>query len=489
MFCFGAWFVSAQETSSNDGVSRFRKTVANQLRHPCLKNKNFGVKFVSLDQDDILLSIRGDQQFIPASNQKLLTTASSLKYLGPDYRFPTELYSNGPIKNAILKGDLYIRGFGDPKLVTEQMWLLATQLRNIPIRKVDGDIVADDSYFDDVRRIKTWRDKFGPQAYNAPLGALSFNFNTIRTMINPAQKVGEHPSVVVSPNTEYIKILNKAKTVLQGRRNGLIVNRLDREGFDHITITGKIRKNAPRARYYLNITDPPIFTATVFKEYLNRAGVEVGGTVRTGKVTSGTKRIVRHKSEPLSLIIRGLNKFSNNFTAEQLVKTLAAHRYGEPGSSENGVKVISEYMESLGFSLNDFKIVDGSGLSHENRLTPDQIVAVLLDVFREQSIYPEYISSLAVMGVDGSTANRLVNVPQASRARVKTGTLNGVSALSGYLQSLDGERLAFSILMNDLHCNANTALRIQDKIITTALNFRRKQSGTKTEVSEGNKKQ
>ena len=467
-------FAFAGEKIVDDTEPRFLESAQKHLNHPCLRKKKFGIKFVSLDRGDTLLDIRSKQKFIPASNQKLITTASALRYLGPDFQFPTELYTVGKIKDAILEGDLYLKGFGDPKLVTEQMWLLANQLKNLPVKKVGGNIIIDDSYFDSERRIKSWRQKSGPQAYNAPLGALSFNFNTVQTFIQPAAKVGEKPIVIVVPDTDYIKVSNKAETVDNGRRNELIVNRLSRTGFNQVTISGKIRKTAPRAKYFLNITDPPVYAGTVFKDYLNQTGVIVNGQVLTGKVPNESNRIVQHHSEPLSLIIRGLNKFSNNFTAEQLVKTLAAHKYGEPGTSGNGIKVLSEYLESLGFLSNDFKMADGSGLSHENRLTPEQIVAVLVDVYREQSIFPEYIASLAIMGVDGSTVDRLANNPKASRARVKTGTLDGVSALSGYLQSRDGERFAFSMLMNDLHCNVNTVLRIQDKLVGKALNFQRR---------------
>ncbi len=357
--------------------------------------------------------------------------------------------------------------------MTEQMWLLVNHLKNLPLHKVEGDILADDSYFDSQRRIKTWKKKFGPQAYNAPLGALSYNFNTVKVLAKPAPKAGLKPIVVVDPNISYIRLTNQAITVPRGRKNGLIVNRLDRDSFNDITLTGEIRQDAPRAKYYLNITNPPYFTGTVFKDVLEKAGVEVAGKVRLGTVPEEARKIVLHQSEPLSLILRGLNKFSNNFVAEQLVKTMGAIEFGEPGTTENGVKAITRYLESLGISSKDFVISDGSGLSNKDRLTPNQIIAVLKDAFQNFSMYPEFIASLAVMGVDGSVVDRLVNIPEASRVRVKTGTLDGVSALSGYLQSKQGERLAFSILMNDLRCNVNNALRIQDKIIAEGLKFER----------------
>ena len=159
--------------------------------------------------------------------------------------------------------------------------------------------------------------------------------------------------------------------------------------------------------------------------------------------------------------------------AEQIVKTLAAEKFGPPGTTENGLKTIHEYMQSLGFPMDQFTIVDGSGLSRQNRLTPNQIVKVLDHVRKDLSIFPEFIGALGVMGVDGNVRERMNGVKESQKARVKTGTLNSVSSLSGYFQSMDGERFAFSILMNDLKCQNGQALKIQDRIVREGLRFNR----------------
>jgi len=462
--------IHAQKPESAESV--FVKTVETILGNSCLRKQNFGIKIHSLERNKTLYSVNSNRLFAPASNVKLLTTAMALKRLRPEYRFKTALYATTPVGGETLRGDIFIKGFGDPNLVSEQMWLLVKELKNIPLRKVHGDIIADASFFDNNLRVKTWK-KGGVEAYNAPLGALSFNFNTVTVHINPGEKPGDRPVVVVDPNIEFIRVDNRARTVSKSKRSRLIVNRIDRGGHNEITISGVVSVNHARETYYLNITRPAYYAASVFKEYLRQEGVEVTGKVRVGFVPEGAYEILSHSSMPLSLILRGLNKFSNNFVAEQILKTIGADIYGSPGTTLNGLRAMDEYMQSLKYKPEGFSILDGSGLSRQNRLSPDQIVSVFQDMYADLGVYPEFISALGVMGRDGNVLKRMNGHNSAERARVKTGTLNSVSALSGYFQSADGERFAFSILMNDLKCSNGQAKRLQDRIVREGLKFKR----------------
>ena len=462
--------IHAQKPESAESV--FVKTVETILGNSCLRKQNFGIKIHSLERNKTLYSVNSNRLFAPASNVKLLTTAMALKRLRPEYRFKTGLYATTPVGGETLRGDIFIKGFGDPNLVSEQMWLLVKELKNIPLRKVHGDIIADASFFDNNLRVKTWK-KGGVEAYNAPLGALSFNFNTVTVHINPGEKPGDRPVVVVDPNIEFIRVDNRARTVSKSKRSRLIVNRIDRGGHNEITISGVVSVNHARETYYLNITRPAYYAASVFKEYLLQEGVEVTGKVRVGFVPEGAYEILSHSSMPLSLILRGLNKFSNNFVAEQILKTIGADIYGPPGTTLNGLRAMDEYMQSLKYKPEGFSILDGSGLSRQNRLSPDQIVSVFQDMYADLGVYPEFISALGVMGRDGNVLKRMNGHNSAERARVKTGTLNSVSALSGYFQSADGERFAFSILMNDLKCSNGQAKRLQDRIVREGLKFKR----------------
>ena len=464
------------ETAVDPAIVNFRNTVDKILTQSCHRGLRAGAKFYSLDRQQVIYSRNSDSLFTPASNMKMFTSAMALKKVGPDYRFHTRLYALGKIKGTVLKGDLYIKGFGDPSLVTEQMWILVNELKNLPITKIEGNIIADNSYFDGQGKLKTWRSYKGPEAYLAPMGALSFNFNTVTVYVEPGKSPGERPRVVVDPDIDYIRVRNKAVTTGSKRsRRKLIVNRLERKGYDEIVVKGRLPKNVARKRFFLNVTDPQKYTASAFKRFLNQAGVQVTGKVKRGLVPEGATLVVDHKSPPLGRILRGLNKFSNNFIAEQILRTLGAQYMGEPGTTENGVLLLQEYMQELGFTPDQYRMVDGSGLSKTNLVTPDQVIALLEDAHSDFSIFPEFISALGVMGLDGSVEDRMDHNKDAQKIRVKTGTLNHVSALSGYFQSQDGERFAFSILLNDVRCSNGKATKLEDEIMEIALKFQREE--------------
>ena len=307
-----------------EGVILFRRSVTNILSNSCLRKNNYGIKIYSLDRGETLYEIRSKKLLIPASNAKVITTAVALKYLGPNYRFSTQIYTDGILENQVLKGNLYIKGSGDPKLVTEQLWLLVNELRNLPLKQIKGNIIGDDSFFDKKKRIKTWIKNPGAQAYEAPLGSLSFNFNTTKVYVSPGRKVGDQPEIVIEPENEYIKLENNARTLKPGRRKRLIVNRVDKEDHDLITISGGINLGQPRAKYFLNITKPTEYTLNIFKSYIALAGIKFDGKLLKGKLPENALELYTHEGEPLALALRGLNKFSNNFVAEQILKTIAA---------------------------------------------------------------------------------------------------------------------------------------------------------------------
>ena len=394
------------------GIISFRKSIKSILSNPCLRKNNYGIKIFSLDRGETLYEVRSDKLFIPASNAKIITTAVALKYLGANYRFATKVFTDGILENGVLKGNLYIKGSGDPKLVTEQLWLLVNELRNLPIKKIEGNIIGDDSFFDKKKRVKTWIKNPGAQAYEAPLGALSFNFNTVKIYVSPGIKAGVSPAIVIEPDN-------------------------------------------------------------VLKSYLKFSGIKFGGKLLEGTIPDNAEELHTHEGEPLALILRGLNKFSNNFVAEQILKTIGAEHFGLPGSTKNGLRVFEEYMKQLGYQSGQYKIFDGSGLSRQNQLSPTILVDIMQDINNDLSIYPEFVTALGVMGVDGNVKNRLRRVESSGKARVKTGTLNFVSSLSGFFESKEGELFAFSILMNDLKCSNGRAKKIQDQIIQKGLKFRR----------------
>ena len=487
-FCLASPLPVHAETQEK-GISLFHKKIKKILSSSCLRKNNFGIKIYSLDRGEALFELREKTLFIPASNLKILTTAVALETLGPNYRFPTRLYTDGTLEDGVLRGNLYIKGYGDPKFVTEQMWLLVNELKNLPVHKITGNVIGDDSFFDDRKRIKTWIKNPGAQAYEAPLGALSFNFNTVQAYVSPGPKAGSKPKIVIEPDTEYLTLNNQARTYKPGTRNRLIVNRLDRNGFDEITVSGGIRLDQARAQYFLNITDPTLYTLSTLKKYLEHAHIQFEGKLEQGLVPHTAVELLTHESEPLTTALQGLNKFSNNFVAEQILKTIGAEKYGPPGTTLKGLKAFEEYLELLGYRQDQYKVLDGSGLSRQNRVSPQMFIDILRNVKNDLGVYPEFVSALGVMGVDGNVKNRMSGVKSSERARVKTGTLNFVSALSGYFQSRDRETFAFSILMNDLKCSNGRIKKLQDQIIREGLNFRRIPTGSVISEKQSNPSQ
>jgi len=241
-----------------------------------------------------------------------------------------------------------------------------------------------------------------------------------------------------------------------------------------------------RARYFLNITDPTQYTLSTLKKYLGHVGIQFQGKIEKEMVPETAIELLTHESEPLMLALQGLNKFSNNFVAEQILKTIGAEKYGPPGTTLKGLKTFEDYLMELGYPPDQYKVLDGSGLSRQNRLSPQIIVDILRYVKNDLGVYPEFVSALGVMGVDGNVKSRMRGVKSSARARVKTGTLNFVSALSGYFQSRDGETFAFSILMNSLKCSNGRTKRLQDQIIREGLHFQRIPTGSVISGERGN---
>ncbi len=464
-------FPSGFSYSQINSIHLLKKEIDKSLQNSCLNGENAGIKVLSLVRGDILYQRNSDRALIPASNVKLLTSAVALKELGGEYQFLVTVSMDGELKKGILKGNLYLKGYGDPRLVSEELWMIVKDIRNLGIKRINGNIIADDTFFDNQIIGAGVSKNAGPEAYNARISALSLNFNTVTVYVDPASREGLRPTVTVDPPTKYMKISNKAKTTFGKKRKKLVVGRVIGEGYDTITVKGTI--SSPGYHVYVAVSDPTLYTATVFREFLQKEGIWVKGNILISKEPENVKKLVIHKSRPLSLIIQDMNKISNNFIAEQVLKTAGAEKFGVPGTTKKGLNLVTQFMGSLGYSTSSYTIVDGSGLSRENRLSADQIVDVLKSMYSDFSLWPEFASSLGIMGIDGSLKKRLNGLSKRRYIRAKTGTLNGSNSLSGYIGAGGGEELAFSILVNSKKCSWNKATKIQDDIVSKLLEFSR----------------
>ena len=456
-------------TETKDSLQRLEKSIDKALKTSILKNASVGIQIVSLDTGEVVYKRNSETPLNPASNTKLITSAAALVNLTPQYQFRTSVYTNAKIKDGSLQGNLYLKGGGDPVLSYEGLLALAQDVYNAGIRTVTGDIVGDDTFFDDEREFSGWHD-FN-RAYSGKLSALSLGENSAKLVIKPSHRSGLAPQIILDPPTSYIQIKNKAVTLSANKvyasfsDSDTDTSSPDKPAKETLVVQGKVsRKSKYGVSAYVNVNNPSLFTTATFKDALEQMGITVNGAVSLGKVPKKSRRIAVYFSESLSNIICASNKLSSNFVAEQLLKTLGAEVKGTPGTTKKGLEVIHDFLAELDIQEDSYTLENGSGLSRNNRISAEQIVKLLTYMYENFEVKAEYLASLAIAGVDGTLRRRMQDTQAERRLRAKTGAIRSVSCLSGYAASKDNETFAFSILMNDYKSGGYAVKKIQNQI-------------------------
>jgi D-alanyl-D-alanine carboxypeptidase/D-alanyl-D-alanine-endopeptidase (penicillin-binding protein 4) len=422
---------------------------------PCLKEGEVGLRVADVADEKVLFDSGGEKLLIPASNVKLVLAAAALSALGPTYSFPTEILSDRPPSAAgALSGNLYLKGYGDPVLVSEQLWLLARALKHLGISEIRNGLIADDSTMLRDPLPYEWNPEEVSRAYTAKPGALSLNFNTVLVTVEPAREKGAPPRVQIDPDSTHLAIDNKATTALPGTGSPLRIRVLASDHREILQVRGSVSLGAARVSLYRSVDQPALYTARVFARFLREVGISLKGVVRGGTAPPGAHLLYTHRSKPLSLIIQDMNKWSNDFIAEQLLRTLGRELYGSPGTREKGLRALRDYMAGIGIEADSYQLQDGSGLSRENRFSAAELVSVLQAAVNNSPWQAEYMVSLGLLGLDGVVERRFSASPARGLLRVKTGFLQGVRALSGYGKSAEGKILAFSFLWNGSSCSS-----------------------------------
>jgi D-alanyl-D-alanine carboxypeptidase/D-alanyl-D-alanine-endopeptidase (penicillin-binding protein 4) len=422
-----------------------------------------GVAVTEVDTGRAVYSKNEAALYNPASNVKLVTTASALATLGPEFRWKTVLYGE-QLSGGTIKGNLYLKGFGDPSLVGEDLWKMASDLASAGVHKVDGDLAIDDSYFDDVRVGPGFEQKSEDLPFRAPAGAVSLNYNACSIHVLPGDKEGAAGRVVVEPASPYFVVVNESHTIASGH-SALTIASKEKEDKTEISVDGKIKSGDTGHVEYRRVAHPDLYAGYSLRELLARRGIKVAGKIVRGNVPSSARVLVTHYSAPLGVLVRDVNKRSNNFMAEQLLKTLGAETGGKPGTWPKGVDAVAKFLDALGIPRSDYKMTNGSGLYDSNRFTPNQFVTLLRTAYRDFRFAADFVGSLSLAGADGTIGHRMEGTGAERYVRAKTGTLAGVSCLSGYAGAPGRMPLAFSILMNDVpDSSATDARRAQDAI-------------------------
>lgn len=418
-----------------------------------------GFQVVNTRTGEEAFAWQADRPMQPASVMKLLTTAAALRKLGPAWRFSTELLTDRDAKltpEGVLEGNLYVRGGGDPTLVVEKLWRMVADLQLAGVKEIKGDVVFDDSYFSDISTIPGWDKDVdfqnGP-SYFAPLSALSVNYNTACLVITPGPEPGAPARVQLDTPVSVVELENHVITVRSGGQRWLRVDReVDPEDPSKVkfTLRGQIPVDAGAEREYRAVAEPLPHFISVFSGVLGERRLKVKGRLYPGVTPDDAGRLVRLDSPPLATILADMNKHSSNFMAEQVLRALGAVERGEPGTTAKGVSVVQDYLNDLGLPPDTVRLVNGSGLSREIAVPASVVTAVILDMYGDHKVGYEFLSSMAIGGVDGTLWSRFRDEGLAGRIRGKTGSLNGVFCLAGVVDGGDGEVYAFALLANEL---------------------------------------
>jgi D-alanyl-D-alanine carboxypeptidase/D-alanyl-D-alanine-endopeptidase (penicillin-binding protein 4) len=485
-------------------LQRLQQGMENDINEPRFSNAFVGMEVKSIRTGESLFHLNEKKNFLPASNLKLVTTAAALGTLGPDFRYSTQLVTNGKIHRGVLKGDLIIRGSGDPTFGSSSMfpdkdpsWIFdgwADSLEKLGIEKIDGAIIADPGYLTDDFYPEGWAVEDLPFYFATTSSGLSFADNSISVSVTPGLHSGAKAIYETTPETEFLTVDNSALTRepkivtrSQGKDSSLISAYLPSNtikvtraaGENDISIVGTIDRGASGVHEQLSVENPALYAATVFREMLEYRGFTItGGTMEAAeldeKINYGNAQtLLQYNSPPMSEIVKVVNKKSQNFYSEQLIRTIGKEMLGR-GNWESGIIAVKKYLFSLGLDADRLTLFDGSGLSRMDLISPEDIVALLRAMQRQQKIFPAFDSSLPVMGVDGTLSERLRQSGAMGNVHAKTGFLTGIRCLSGYLKTKDDELLAFSILVNNYTIPTREINDLQDELILRLVNFSRK---------------
>lgn len=449
LFSVIALLFFCQIVFSNSNSEYYHK-ILQSIPKEALSNGRLGVVVKSLTTDELIFQYNPDKLFVPASNVKVLTSVTALSILNPDYRFKTEFYSGGDVTKGVIHGGLYIKGYGDPTLSTQHLETIAEEFKSLGVKEIKGGIIVDDSYFDNVRYGKGWKEKWKGDVFSPPISALSLNYNKFYIKVYPS-KIGRIPIVALEPKGTNVNVINKAITTNKGGR----LTAVWLEGGKTIKLDGSISRRTPSYTLEITTRNPTLYAGSAFKRILDDAGIRVEGYVTVGDVPDWAVVLYTRFSDPLYLIIAEFNKNSVNIIGENIIKTLGATIIGEPGTWEKGTQVVSNFLHEIGVK-DSFEIFDGSGLSLLNRVSPNAITDVLEYAYNNQVISLKFLNSLSIGGVDGTLKKRFRRSEVEGRVMAKTGHLSNVSALSGYLFTKSGDVLVFSILANGLGSKATS---------------------------------
>ncbi|MBX0356711.1 D-alanyl-D-alanine carboxypeptidase/D-alanyl-D-alanine-endopeptidase [Halobacillus sp. Nhm2S1] len=459
-----------EEKEVSEGETALKEKMDRLLEDEALHGAVAGVSIRHAYSGEVVYEKNAHLRLTPASNTKLFTGAAALETLGSEYTFTTELWTDGGIDDGTLEGNLYLKGKGDPTLTVEDLDAMAVSLREKGIKEVTGDVIADDSWYDKIRLSPgiLWSQE--SEYYASQVSALTvspdqdYDAGTVLIRVTPGKKEGQPASIKVTPDNEYVAILNRTKTGKAKTEDELKVER--EHGTNKILVEGTLEVGDPVSKSWVAVFEPTGLVTELFHQSLVKQGVRVKGSRTTfAETPERATRLYEHSSMPLKELFLPFMKLSNNGHAEVLVKEMGKVVHDE-GSWEKGLEVIGAKMRCLGVNMDTIQLNDGSGMSATNFIPAHEISQLLFQV-QEKEWFPEFRRSLPVAGnerrfVGGTLRQRMQGTSAEGNVRAKTGTLSGVSSLSGYVTTKDREPLIFAMVFN--HFLSEDVDEIEDRL-------------------------
>ena len=477
----------ASQRETHQMWQRKAQKIKSLLRRSSIPKKNLSIYIQGIQNPHHLFEINSHQQRTPASLIKLITAGAALYFYPPYHRFQTHLSSPAPLDRdtQTLDGPLFLVGRGDPSFTSESMWNLVNHFYRRSIRKIRGPIIVDDSHFSKSLQIERASRDDPDRAYNASSSALSFNWNAVNVFIRPHEKVGERAYVHLDPLNTYISLKGSITTVPSSQSKNIHVSRkISSRGISSIVVRGRIPQNAGEVVVYKSITKPSLWAGHNLKEFLRQRGIIVEGKVLKGKAPANSSLLAMVKGKTVAEIVTAMNKFSNNFISEMLLKKMVTdkvvsnkdlpYKPYKPYKLDKLDKTVSDksdkdkmakinqnkemyppvleplrfFMQEVGIKKNEFQLFDSSGLSNKNKLSAFSLYKLLSYFYRLSPQRHEFISSLPIAGGEGTLLRRFKGLSfSQSLIRAKTGTLKGVVGLAGYAQQEDQKETFIFVLV------------------------------------------
>ena len=402
----------------------------------------------------------------PASVMKMVTTWSALEYLGPAYTWSTEVYFRGDFDGDRLRGDLALKGYGDPELVVEDYWNMLRAVRRLGLEKIDGDLIVDDSYFDVVEDDPGLFDGQPYRTYNVVPNALLVNFKAVQFQFfaDPAHGRVRVTTDPVLANLEISNGLSLVDGPCRGYQAGISFNHADADALDHVVVDGQFSRRCNAYSLSRTVLQHPTYAYGLFETLWHEIGGEFKGKLRHEPVADTLDPALVWRSHPLGEVIRSINKNSNNVMTRQLLYTLGAEQFGPPGTREKGIQAVREFLAARGFDLTSLVMKNGAGLSRDARISPALLTAILRSAWR--SVYaPEFIASLSLGGLDGTTRGRFDEHSGEGLMHVKTGRLDHVSALAGFVHASDEKTYVVVVFMNSEQAHQGPGQELEEAVV------------------------